>query len=403
MKRAFILLLLLCALPAFAFADRGTPEMIETYTARTAVIRCAGDFVIHDNLLDAALKAGGSEHDFSSMLAEVGAYLGEADFTFTNIDGTVGTEDFVKEHGYMGYPSFSTPSRLLYNLKDAGVDMMTLANNHSVDYFWEGLTSTVTSVDQAGLLHVGAYRTQQEKLTPLIVNVNGINIGFLNYTDSLNKMETHPSQNKKALEYGIDFLDNTDVRADIKRLKDAGAELIVCYIHWGVEYRDTPGNSQLTNAQRLADAGVDVIIGGGPHKVQTARYVTTRDENGRTKQVLCLYSLGNFLSDQRGEGKDCGIIFDFTVTRDEEGHVSVSDPCYRTTWVWRRQSGRGYEYEILFSDVPREKPDGMTQADYERLRESALDTKARMDEGCARLKATDETVISVPGRDADDE
>ena len=403
-KAALALLGCLILLANCALADRGAPEIIlesQPKQACTAVIRCAGDFVIHDNLLASAQKAGGGKYAFAQMMEEIGEYMGEADFIFTNVDGVMGTEEFGRKYGYKGYPSFSTPSSLIYDLKDIGVDLLTLANNHAIDYWYDGLISTVTSVKNAGLYSVGGYRSLTEKQTPCIVDVNGIAIGFLNYTDGLNQMDKRRALDKAALEYGVDFLEYANVPADIQRLQDAGAELIVCYMHWGIEYRKEPCNSQKSNAAMLAKAGVDVIIGGGPHMVQRAEYITTTDAAGKPKKVLCLYSLGNFLSDQRGEGKDCGIIFDFTVTRDEDGVVTVSDPCYRTTWVWRRQSGSTFAYSILFSDNVTARPDRMSEKDYNRMLESARETYDRMKQGCAKLavaKEETEAIIAAPSR-----
>lgn len=403
-KTALLLLLCIAILFSSAFADRGAPVIVtetQPKQACTAVIRCAGDFVIHDNLLASAIKAGGGKYDFSQMLSEIGEYMGEADFTFTNVDGVLGTEEFGRKHGYHGYPSFSTPPSLIYDLKDIGVDLLTLANNHALDYWFDGLLSTVTSVKSAGMNSVGGYRSPAEKQSPCIVDVNGIAIGFLNYTDGLNQMDKRRQLDKEALEYGVDFLERANISADIKRLKEAGAELIVCYMHWGIEYRKEPCKSQISNAAMLAKAGVDVIIGGGPHMVQRAEYLTATDADGKPKQVLCLYSLGNFLSDQRGIGRDCGIIFDFTVTRDENGAVTVSNPCYRTTWVWRRQSGSTFAYTILFTDDVDARPNGMSAKDYSRMLVSAKETAERMNAGCATpwgTKADAEPIHTAPSR-----
>ncbi len=391
MKR--IICALCCAvlvlLSAFtAAADRGTPEILPEQQTReaSAIIRVAGDFVIHQPVFESALRAGGGKvYEFSAMLEEVAEYLSEADFTVTNIDGVLGTPDFVKKHGIAGYPSFSTPANLAYDLKECGVDLLTLANNHALDFWFDGLKSTVTTVKEAGLYSVGGYRTQEERNTPCTVDINGIRFGFLNYTDGLNQMDKRPALDKDALKYGVCFTDYWDVPSDVRRLKDAGAEIIVCFMHWGIEYRTEPCKSQLANAQLLADAGVNVIIGGHPHVVERAEYIHTKDSSGRDKQVLCLFSLGNFLSDQRAAGRDCGMIFEFTVTRDENGAISVSAPVYRTTYVWRKVlNAGGYAYKVLFSDWGAARPDGMSQHEYGRMLQSALDTDAVMSAGVAR-------------------
>ena len=398
MKRLLCLALALLWLLT-ARADRGVPEMERVYESRTVTIRCAGDFVMHMALVGQAQRAGTkSAPSFAPMLSEVQGYLSEADFTVTNVDGVMGDKAFVAKYGYSGYPAFSTPAELIWDLKDCGVDMLTLANNHALDMWYDGLKSTIGSVEAAGLLSIGGYRTREEKLTPRVVNINGICFGFLNYTDGLNQMDKRSALDKAALEYGVDFWERADLKADIARLKDAGAEIIVCFMHWGIEYRVEPCQSQKQNAQFLADAGVDVIIGGHPHHVEKAEYIRTKDSDGREKQVLCLYSLGNFLTGQRGERKDSGIIFDFTVTRDEEGRITVSDPVYRTVWVWCVRRGEGNEYKVLFTDQGAERPAGMSDADYKRMRESALEIRQVMDAGCARPALEPRPEVEAPVR-----
>ncbi len=399
MKRVICLLLAILLLFSSALADRGTPELETVYTARTVVIRCAGDFVIHQNLIDAARRAGSnSAHSFARMLEDVSVFLAGADFTVTNVDGVLGGADIVRKYGYSGYPAFSTPAQLIYDLKDCGVDMLTLANNHALDFWYDGLKSTVTSVEEAGLMSVGGYRTLEEKLTPRVREIGGIRFGFLNYTDGLNQMDKRSSLDKAALAYGVDFLERADVPADIRRLREAGAEIIVCFMHWGIEYRTEPCLSQKENARKLANLGVDVIIGSHPHMVQRTEYISTTGADGQPKQVLCLYSLGNFLSDQRQEGRDAGMIFDFTVTRDEDGAITVSDPVYRTTWVWRRQVNGYPDYRVLFSGTGAPRPQGMSEADYRRMQLSAAQTIAVMNHGCALPAREESALMETPDR-----
>ncbi|MBR5379198.1 MAG: CapA family protein [Clostridia bacterium] len=398
MKRLLCIALILASFFA-ARADRGVPEMKTVYEPRTVTIRCAGDFVMHMALVASGQRAGTkSQPSFAHMLSEVKGYLSEADFTVTNVDGVMGDKAFVAKYGYSGYPAFSTPAELIDDLRDCGVDMLTLANNHALDLWYDGLKSTVGSVEAAGLMSVGGYRTLEEKLTPRVADIGGIRFGFLNYTDGLNQMDKRAALDKAALEYGVDFWERADLKADIRRLKDAGAEIIVCFMHWGIEYRVEPCASQKQNAKILADAGVDVIIGGHPHYVERAEYIPTVDENGQSKQVLCLYSLGNFLTGQRGERRDSGIIFDFTVTRDEEGRITVSDPVYRTVWVWCMRRGDGNDYRVLFTDRDAQRPKGMSDADWKRMRESALEIKQVMDAGCARPALEPEPEVEAPSR-----
>ena len=393
-RRALTLALaLVCAF--VCSAERGEPEMSAAEGESRVTFCCAGDFVIHSAVFASALKAGGGrEYDFSPMLECVAPYMRGADFTLTNVDGVLGDAEFVRKHGISGYPAFSTPASLLEDLKQCGVDMLPLANNHALDFWYDGLKTTVSTVESAGLLHVGGYRSRAERETPLIVEIGGIRVGFLNYTDGLNKMDEQKGLDKAALDYGVAFTKYADIPGDVARLRAAGAEAVVCMMHWGAEYKSVPGQGQKNLARTLADAGVDVIVGSHPHMIQKAEYLTAKDG----KQVLCLYSLGNFLSDQRDRGTDCGMLFEFTLHRDEDGRITVEDPVYRTTWVWRRMQSGEQLYTVLFSDDVSSRPEEMSEKDYARMRQSAEDTREIMDTGCARPAIESGETVAAPQR-----
>lgn len=396
MKKRCIIVLLVCALFCLnCLAERAAPSVIQDDSPASVTIRVAGDFVIHSGVFNSAIKAGGGTPDFSEMLSPIAFYLSQADFTITNVDGVMGSDAFLKKHPYSGYPAFSTPRQLIGNLKSCGVDLMTLANNHALDYYFDGLKSTISSMVEAGMPYIGGYSTLEDKRTARVFDVGGIRIGFLNYTDGLNQMDKIPSLDPDALKYGVDFWPYADIDADISRLKTEGAELIVCLMHWGIEYQLQPGQSQQNKAQKLADAGVDVIIGGHPHVVQKAEYVTCKATG---KKVLCLYSLGNFLSDQRNDGKDSGLIFDFTVTRDEDGNITVSDPCYVVTHVWRKANGSGgYTYRIVFSDADEPYP-GMNTNEYRYMLDEAQKIEKRMSAGCAKKRSAEDAQAVILSR-----
>lgn len=402
MKHLACLVLALILLFPCALADRGAPQIEKTYTARTVVVRCAGDFVIHKSLIEAARRAGtGGAYSFAGMLENVRDYLAAADLTVTNVDGVMAVKEVAKRYGYSGYPAFSTPNDLIWDLKDCGVDLLTLANNHALDYWYDGLKSTVTSVEQAGLMSVGGYRSLEEKRTPRVMEINGIRLGFLNYTDGLNQMDKRSALDKAALEYGVDFLERADVDADVERLREAGAEVILCFMHWGIEYRSEPCQSQKENARMLARAGVDVIIGGHPHVAERAEYINVTTRSGEERSVLCLYSLGNFLTGQRDIGCDAGMIFDFTISRDETGQIAIGEPQYRTTWVWPHMVNGQADWRVLFSGLDAVRPQGMSDADFKRMQQSAAETIKLMDSGCAVYAGYAQSaapMVETPGR-----
>jgi len=342
----------------------------EAPVLRSATIRTLGDFVVHDTVFKAAKRDGNAqiEYDFSPMLSYIKDYIGGADFTVANVDGCLGGKDAYK-YGYSGYPQFNTPEHILYALKEAGVDMLTLANNHMLDGWFDGLQGTIANVENVGLYHIGANRSAAEKEQPYILEINGISVGFMNYTVSLNSMDTAKGMDPKALEFGVNATKNSDPTAYAASLRAAGADVIVCFMHWGTEYTSSPDKDQESLADMLVTAGVDVIMGGHPHQVQPAKWLTGTNQFGEEQKTLCVYSIGNFLSDQRGESTSGGIIFDFTIQERADGSFEITSPGYIPTWVWRTGSGDSdYKYYVLpTQDYLRTRPAGMSNKDYEAM------------------------------------
>lgn len=355
---------------------------------RSATIRTAGDFVIHDVVFQSAAKLAKQTNssdpfNFRPMLNLIRDQLENADFTVTNVDGSMGGKQYYK-YGYSGYPQFNTPPHILYALVDAGVDMLTLANNHMLDGWFDGLMAEIANVEKVGLKHVGANRSAEEKNTPVVYEINGIKVGFMNYTVSLNEMDKK-GVDSRALEFGVNATKNSDPKKDAKALRDAGADVIVCYMHWGKEYEEMPDDNQKKLANILVASGCDVIVGGHPHVVQYATWLSGTNQFGEAQQTLCVYSLGNFLSDQRLALRDGGILFDFTIQEQADGSFSIINPSYLPTWVWRTgDKENGYDYSVVpIGKYLDTRPEGMSDADYTRMLQSYQESVNAMQKGNA--------------------
>lgn len=358
-----------CVMILCLLALAGYPAGAEEGAGNQVVFRCIGDFVLHMPVIEAAKTADG-HYDFGPMLAPVAELIGDADFTVANVDGVMGANT-----EYSGYPRFSSPASLLDALQECGVDMLTMANNHALDCDYEGLVKQMDLCDARGMDYIGAARNQQEHDALQIREINGIRIGFLNYTTSANGREKAKA-NRDHAAYALHLAYESNFYDDAQALRDAGAEAIVAFMHWGEEYVRMADDEEKMLASRLLAAGVDVIVGGHPHVIQRIYYLEgERKADGAPQRTLCCYSLGNFLSNQQSEYQNCGIIFEFTLEKDAEGRITAHSPGYIPVFVWREEVKDGYTYQVLPTERALEKaPEGMSKAAYARMKLSWRDT-----------------------------
>ena len=357
-------------------APTPTPEP----TPRVVRFRVTGDLMASETMLKYAQShAGGDGYDYAPMFELIADSLQDADYTMGNLETTIG---MYKGQPYSGYPMFNTPESLLDALKGCGYDFLTLANNHMLDRYFDGMKNTVANVDAYGFDHSGAYVSQEARNSANIVEIGGIRFGFLSYTETVNGMEGFCDP--AATEFGVPFLYYADYEGDVQRLRDAGAEVVIAFPHWGEEYLREPNSIEKQYAKKLADAGVDIILGSHPHVLQKVGWLTTEDENGEEKKTLVVYSLGNFISTQNHHGyTDTGMIFEFTVSEQEDGSFAVENLGYVPTYCWWENGSLKVVNSAKHYD---DKPDGMSSSAYNRMKESYRQTRELIDESIPTLE-----------------
>ena len=341
--------------------EAGDAPGAATYTGglRSVRMRAVGDIMICSGNLAYAGRHGYDFHDQFSFCKKL---LKDADYTMGNMEGTIGKYN---KSAYSGYPQFNCPETVLETLKDDGFDFLTLANNHMLDRWSGGVKNTVDWVEKYGFTHVGAYRTEKEKESPVVQEINGIKFGFLAYTHSTNTMEKR-GVDQEAVDL-VPYIQKANFKADVKKLRDAGAEVIIAWPHWGKEYVRTPDDTQKKYARQLAEAGVDIIIGSHSHMVQPMGFQTIKGEDGSTRDVFTMFSMGNFISDHIKQYCDNGIILDFTVVEQSPGKFTVEDVGYIPTYTWKQGGGIRV---IPSGKYLSQRPKGMDDENYERMKVS---------------------------------
>ncbi len=291
----------------------------------------AGDL----NINDAVVAAGGLNLDYTEALMDVAHLLGDADITALNFEGVLTGAPY----GSSG----SAPQTLLTALREAGVDLLQMANSYTIHKGMSGLVTTLSNVRASGLEPMGAYATNLDFRASkgyTVREVAGIRIAFIAFTKGMNGMAL-PSGNENCVnvlykDYATTYqdVDSEKILTVLNNARKESPDLIVTMLHWGSEYNDTISKSQQEILELLQGNGVDVILGTHSHYVQQMLY----DETAGT---FAAYSLGDFLSDTQRSGTEYSVVLELEITKDHTaGDTRVS----------------GFRYTPIFTVNEPEKP-----------------------------------------------
>ncbi len=249
------------------------PTMFPTQTEPAVTLVAVGDVML-DRAIDARIERHGVEWPF----AEVRDVLRGADLAFCNLECPL-SADGIKINKQI---AFKADPANVGALTDAGFDIVSLANNHTLDCNRSGLIETIGCLDEAGIAHTGAGGTPADAARPTIVIVRGLRIAFLARNAWLSEGAWfRPDAPTSA------YLDPETIESEV-RSASRQADVVVVSLHWGVEYSTVPRESQVELAHRIIDAGADLILGHHPHVLQKVE---------KYHGGVIAYSLGNFLFD----------------------------------------------------------------------------------------------------------
>ena len=311
----------------------------ETEQETSARIMANGDLLYHDIIYISAKKSDGT-YDFHDNFEYVKPWLKQADLVLGDFEGTVN-----KDHYLAGYPLFNAPGEVMDAIKDAGYQVLDLAHNHILDSQIEGVVSTADAIEKAGMTPVGVYTHESRDKAPLVIKeVNGIKVAILAYSYGFNGIEQSISQE----DYNryLSDLDEDKMKAEIERAEKE-ADITIIMPQMGVEYQIEPTEEQKKLYHKMIDWGADIIFGGHPHVVEPAETV---EKDGDKK--LIIYSMGNFISNQRIETMqdvenakwtERGVLMDVTIKK-KSGKTTIETAQAHPSWVSRTPKG-GYSPE----------------------------------------------------------
>jgi poly-gamma-glutamate synthesis protein (capsule biosynthesis protein) len=301
-----------------------------------------GDIMGHDEQIWSAENRETHLYNYDDVFQYIKPVIADADIAIANFEVTLGGPP------YTGYPQFSSPDDLAVACKNAGIDYLVTANNHAADRGKKGIISTINKLDSIGIPHTGTFLNSSchDSLTPLMIHKNGTSIALLNYTFSTNGIIVPEP-------VIVNMLDKELITRDINEAKDKNADIIILFLHWGTEYDTIPSKTQTDLAEYFQSIGVDMVIGSHPHVLQ--KMVRTKNNVTGNNDVV-IYSLGNFVSNQRKPKTDGGSMVRIELTRIGEKY-SISNAGYYLTWVYTPIEKYRKKFFILPCSEFENKPD----------------------------------------------
>lgn len=341
-------------------ARLATPSPVPTATpvpGGKVTLTIGGSVNIDDAIRKSAYYSESKKYDFTEMMMLLKDEMA-SDLTLLTLENITLDSDKVSAN--------NAPSAVMDMLADAGVDILAQGYPKAYDKGQAGLAATVEAARERGMTTIGAYLTENEANTLCMVTVDHVQVAFLHYTETISTTG-QKAINADGQSYALPTMYINGAAAamlsDVRKAREAGADVIIVSLNWGTVSASKPTAAQKEVAQQLAEAGADVIVGAGSRVVQPITWLTSRQEDGSIRHTLCAWSLGSLLNESRKDGNVLGMLLQLQISFDGDS-LSFEKVCYTPTYIWRYKQDGQYYYRIAVSDQPA--PDGMSdeQAGY---------------------------------------
>lgn len=287
-----------------------------------------GDIMGHGSQIKAAYNAHTQTYEYTNSFQHMQPIISQADFTIANLEVTLGTKP------YSGYPQFSSPIELVVAAKKSGIDVLATANNHSCDRRRKGILKTIEVLDSLQISYLGTYISsiEKEKRHPLIIEKNNIKVALLNYTYGTNGIPVPKGT-------VVNILDKETIKKDVLQAKSLYPDQIIAFVHWGEQYKNLASTSQKKWFEFFNSLGVNIVIGSHPHVVQPMEW-------DKINNKLVVYSLGNYVSNQRTFLRDGGAVFELVLSKKNQETV-INSAQYQLTWVYKKKIHNKVDFLVL--------------------------------------------------------
>lgn len=319
----------------------------EVKTSKLSLVM-VGDALLHSSVYNDAYKNG--VYDFSSQLEFIKPIIQKYDLAFYNQETILGG----KELGLSDYPTFNSPWEFGNAMIDAGFNLVSLANNHTLDKGEKAVLKSCEFWQDKDVLTAGSYCSNEEANEIKIREKNGIKYTLLAYTYGTNGIPVPQGK-----EYLVNLYSDEKVKHDIEQVKDK-VDLLMVSMHWGTEYKTEPTEEQKRQAEYLSSLGVDIIIGTHPHIIEPITYIN---------DTLVIYSLGNFISAQ-STNNDYNTMIELmtsvdVIKEEKEGQITIKLDNLNNELLYNyyQKGSRWTNFKV----IPFSQMNASYNSDYQRL------------------------------------
>lgn len=304
---------------------------VSTVSRQEIRLSFLGDITFEGDQLERYYDSSTESFDFTNSFKYITKYLKASNFVAADFEAVMAGpdedyEDVFDQYGTAGF-LYNVPEAAAENMKAAGISLLQTANEHAGDFGVDGVKSTLSYLDSAGIKSAGTQKSANDKRYT-IASVSSIKIGFVAYSNNLN-MELDEDN-----AYAVNSLDNYDENKikqmcnDVRAARRDGAEFVVAMVYAGEVYNTEPDDSQKSLFNSLFEAGADIVIGTEPYALQPIEVRDMTDTDGTAKKGIAIYSLGTFLGSETygsaGIDNDIGAILDVVVNKEGNKKAKIS-------------------------------------------------------------------------------
>lgn len=350
------------------------PSVTPAPGPRTFTLTAAGTMTFDSEIRKAAYSSESKTYDYTPSFALINQGV-SSDLCLATLENTLVNDGKLSD--------VNVTADVLAGIASAGLDMLALGHDHILDLGLEGLNKTAAAVRNAGFTALGIQTEKQETQSPLIINLNGVQVAFLHYTDMMS------NAGKKAIKaedcaYAVPAYQPEVVASDIQAARSQGAQVVIVMIHWDSGSQNKATQEQQNIAQSVADAGADILLGAHSKVVLPIAYLTGNRPDGTKRPTLVCYSLGALLTGSRSNSNIAGMLLHLNISLDPASGVVAFDKVeYTPTYIWRYKENGHYVYQVIASNQKAPESMDTSQRDVmqralDRINKQMMDSPAKL-------------------------